>query len=277
MELDHIGIWSEIKLDIIKKYASAYVTIMKEQHWCRGFVYIDAFAGAGKHIRKRTGEMVSGSPLNALEVKPPFTEYHFIDLDKERASVWKDIEKENPSVHAYCGDCNEILVNDIFPTLPYKSHKRALCLLDPYGLHLKWKTIKFAAELKTIDIFINVSTMDINRNILRKELSNVKPDDIERMNAFWGSEDWKSLMYIKQKTLFGDTQETRIKDYQVLADNFCKRLKQAGFDYVAKPLLMRNTQGNNAPLYHLCFASQNAAAKNIAKDIFNRSTKNYPK
>ncbi|KJU86022.1 hypothetical protein MBAV_001790 [Candidatus Magnetobacterium bavaricum] len=272
MKLDKIGLWSEIKLDIIKKYAIAYVNIMKTQsRWCKGFVYIDAFAGAGKHISKHTGKMVSGSPLNALEVNPPFTEYHFIDLDKERADVFKDIEKENPNVHAYCGDCNEILVNDIFPNLPYESFKRALCLLDPYGLHLKWETIKFAAEIKTIDLFINFPTMDINRNILRRDLSKVKPDDIERMNAFWGSEDWKSLMYIEMKTLFGDTQETRIKDYQVLADNFCERLKQGGFDYVAKPLLMRNKI--NGPLYHLCFATQNAAAKNIVKDIFNRSTK----
>ncbi|MBF0345604.1 MAG: three-Cys-motif partner protein TcmP [Nitrospirae bacterium] len=271
VKLDKIGFWSEIKLDIIKKYAGAYTTIMNKQNWCRGFVYIDAFAGAGKHIRKHTGEMVSGSPLNALEVEPPFTEYHFIDLDKERADVWKYIEKENPNVHAYYGDCNEILVDDIFPTLPYESYKRALCILDPYGLHLKWETIKVAAKIKTIDIFINFPIMDINRNILFEDLAKAKPDDIERMNVFWGDEGWKGLLYREQNTLFGGTQQRRTEDYPVLANNFCKRLKQVGFSYVAKPLLMRNTK--NGPLYYLCFASPNSTARDIVKDIFDLSTK----
>jgi len=56
MKLDKIGIWSEIKLDIIKEYANAFTTIMKNKEWCRGYVYIDAFAGSGVHISRRTRE-----------------------------------------------------------------------------------------------------------------------------------------------------------------------------------------------------------------------------
>ena len=59
MKLDEIGIWSEIKLEIIKDYASAYTRNLSAQSWCRGYVYIDAFAGAGWHERKETGEFVS--------------------------------------------------------------------------------------------------------------------------------------------------------------------------------------------------------------------------
>jgi hypothetical protein len=33
MKLDQIGFWSEIKLEIIKKYASAYTSIMSRQDW----------------------------------------------------------------------------------------------------------------------------------------------------------------------------------------------------------------------------------------------------
>jgi three-Cys-motif partner protein len=53
MKLDEIGEWSEIKLEIIRKYASAFTTIMKNQKWCKGYVYIDAFAGAGVHISRK--------------------------------------------------------------------------------------------------------------------------------------------------------------------------------------------------------------------------------
>lgn len=271
MKLDRIGFWSEIKLEIIKKYASAYTSIMSKQPWCKGFVYIDAFAGAGKHISRQTGEMIPGSPLNALMVRPSFTEYHFIDLAERRAEVFRQLAKDNPSVYAYHGDCNEILVEKIFPALAYNSLKRALCILDPYGLHLRWETIKAAAELETIDIFINFPIMDINRNILFDDLTKAKSEDVERMNAFWGSESWRNLLYREQKTLFGGSHHVKTEDYQVLAKEFCYRLKQVGFNDVPKPILMRNIKGG--PLYYLCFASQKSVAKDIVKDIFDKYRK----
>ena len=33
MKLDQIGFWSEIKLEIIKKYGGAYTRIMSRQDW----------------------------------------------------------------------------------------------------------------------------------------------------------------------------------------------------------------------------------------------------
>ena len=70
---DEIGYWSEIKLDIIKDYAAAYSRILSGQKKPSLYhIYIDAFAGAGVHISKRTVEFFPGSPFNALMVKPPF-------------------------------------------------------------------------------------------------------------------------------------------------------------------------------------------------------------
>lgn len=84
MRFDEIGYWSEVKLDIVRDYAQAYSTIMAKQATIRRHVYIDAFSGAGVHISKRTGEFVPGSPLNALNVSPAFSEFHFIDLDGDK-------------------------------------------------------------------------------------------------------------------------------------------------------------------------------------------------
>src|SRR5713101_4606013 len=91
--LDEIGYWSEVKLDIVREYATAYSVILNKQQNIRGYAYIDAFAGAGTHISKETGKMVAGSPLNALLVDPPFTKYHFIDLDGGRASKLRQMTK----------------------------------------------------------------------------------------------------------------------------------------------------------------------------------------
>lgn len=68
MKLDEIGEWSELKLDILKKYAGAYCTILRARNLHP--IYIDGFAGAGTHIRKGTKELIPGSPLNALNIEP---------------------------------------------------------------------------------------------------------------------------------------------------------------------------------------------------------------
>jgi hypothetical protein len=107
---DEIGYWSEIKLDIIKDYAAAYSRILSSQKKPSLYhIYIDAFAGAGKHISKKTGTSVLGSPMNALLVKPPYREYHFIDLDKQKISSLEEIAGSRQDVRIYHGDCNHVL------------------------------------------------------------------------------------------------------------------------------------------------------------------------
>ncbi len=269
MKYDEIGEWSEIKLKIIKEYAGAYTTVLSKMKWCKGYIYIDAFAGPGQHIRKTTGEFVLGSPLNALLVKPPFTELHYIDFVNEKVEELRRHTADWSNVYLHCGDCNEILTGDIFSTLSYNTYRRALCLLDPYGLQLDWKTVEFAGELRTVDIFINFPIMDINRNVLFEDLSNAKPDDIERMNAFWGDDSWRKTLYRKQNDLFGNAHLIRIEDFRTLAFVYRDRLKSvAGFDFVPEPILMRNSK--NGPLYYLFFASPQKVGQDIIVDIFNK-------
>ncbi|MBM4433400.1 MAG: three-Cys-motif partner protein TcmP, partial [Chloroflexi bacterium] len=69
---DEIGYWSEVKHAIVKDYAGVYTQIMHVQPHIKKYLYIDAFAGVGHHILKRTGDFVHGSPLYALKVKHPF-------------------------------------------------------------------------------------------------------------------------------------------------------------------------------------------------------------
>lgn len=208
MKLDEIGVWSEIKLDIIKDYANAYTRIMKAQQWCKGYVYIDAFAGAGKHISKTTGELIEGSPLNALNITPQFTEYHFIDLNEERADNFSEIAKDYENVYPYHGDCNKIHAKDIFPALNFNSFKRALCLLDPYGLHLNWDIIYTAGQMKSIEIFLNFPIMDMNMNVLKSDPGKVDPLQAARMTAFWGDESWHDIAYDTTGNLFGIEEKT---------------------------------------------------------------------
>jgi hypothetical protein len=66
-KIDEIGRWSEVKLDILRQSAVEYSKILSNQRNPSFFhVYIDAFAEAGYHLSETPGEMVLGSPLNAL-------------------------------------------------------------------------------------------------------------------------------------------------------------------------------------------------------------------
>ncbi|QWR78044.1 three-Cys-motif partner protein TcmP [Candidatus Magnetomonas plexicatena] len=269
MKTDKIGKWSELKLEIIKKYAKAYTRILSNENWCKGYFYIDAFSGAGFHESRNTGELIQGSPINALEIDPAFSEYHFIDLDKGKIGNLKQLVGEAPNKYFYNEDCNQVLMKSIFPKLPYNSYKRALCLLDPYGLHLNWETVMKAAELKTMDVFINFSVMDMNMNVLFDKLEYVTPENINRMNAFWGDDSWKDIIYKVNMNLFGDEYNKKEENFTKLGKEYRNRLKKtAGFTFVPEPILMRNK--SNGPLYYLYFASQQKLADDIINDIFKK-------
>jgi three-Cys-motif partner protein len=265
---DEIGYWSEIKLDIVKEYAKAYSTIMSSEKQKSFYhIYIDGFSGAGKHFSKTSQDFVPGSPLNALLIKPPFREYHLIDLDGDKIGELKKIVGERQDVNIYKGDCNEILLNDIFPKVRYKDFRRGLCLLDPYGLHLNWEVIRTAGQLRTIDMFLNFPIMDMNRNTLWREPEKVNQKNIERMNCFWGDESWKGVAYQPQRNLFGFAEEKTSNED--IAKAFQERLKEvAGFLKVPSPLPMYNSKG--AVVYYLFFASQKPVAQKIVTDIFKK-------
>ncbi len=273
MKIDKIGEWSEIKLEIIKEYAHAFTTIMKNQSWCQGYAYIDAFSGLGVHISRKTGEFVKGSPLNALEIENPFTEYHYIDIDKEKAKVLSRLTRDIPNIKIYEGDSNEILRKNMLPLFTYETRKRALCILDPYGLHLHWETIVGVAKLKTIEIFLNFPLMDMNRNVLHKDLLSADPEQIERMDRFCGSNEWREILYEedKQMSLFGDTYKVKVVNSNITLGAWFKKErleKAAGFKFVPEPVLMRNSKGG--PLFFLFFASHNETGKKIVNEIFNK-------
>jgi three-Cys-motif partner protein len=180
--IDEIGIWSKVKLEIVRKYASAYSRIVAKQPAIRKHVYVDAFAGSGAHFSKGRREFVAVSPLNALWVEPPFSEYHFIDLDATRTADLRKLAEGVPNVFVRQGDCNRVLLDEVFPRCRREDYHRALCLLDPYGLSLDWEVLRIAGKSKSIEIFYNFSIMDANRNVFRRDRDRVQDEQLRRMD-----------------------------------------------------------------------------------------------
>jgi len=262
---DELGPWSIIKLEIMQKYADAYGKIMNR--FRLHSVYIDGFSGCGSHVDRTTGEPVEGSPLRALAIKPGFEEFHFIDIDGGKLGTLRSAVGSRANVFLYNEDANQALLR-IIPTVRRPEYKRALCVLDPYGLDVDWTVLVAAAKQRTVEIFFNFSIMDINRNILRRDRDTVNQKQHDRMMRAWGDDSWQEELFSTDSNLFGDSEKV---DNWTVAKAFQKRLHDvAGFDYVPEPVVMKNSK--NAALYFWFFASQNPTGAKIAKDIFKHYT-----
>lgn len=279
-KLDEIGDWSIDKLAILKSYAEQYSQVLQNQRASSGerrfrYGYIDGFAGAGEHVRKETHEIVPGSPLNALKVKHGFDEYHFVDIDPSRVARLRKLAGNDAHVTVHHGDCNTVLLDEVLPRYRYEDFARALCFLDPYGMHVSWDVLKRAGTMRSIEIFLNFPIADINRNAKRAKLEDVEFEHRKRMTTLWGDETWHAAMFTKSRQqtffeLFGDsTPEMENAGNDGLAAAFMERLKSAaGFMYVPQPVPMKNSK--NAIVYYLFFASNNETGYRIANHIFKK-------
>jgi three-Cys-motif partner protein len=268
-KFDEIGYWSELKLEIVEKYGAAYTSAFRNATNLKKY-YIDAFSGAGIHVSKRTKEQIEGSPARALKVRPPFDGFYFIDMDADKTAYLQKLCEGRRDVHIHTGDSNLYLTKELLPLIQFRKFNRALCLLDPYGLHLDWEVMLQAGQSEAVDMFLNFPVLDMNRNAIWRNLEQVPQEGVERMTRFWGDDSWKQAAYIKsaQQNLFSGPDFVKQAN-DVIVTAFRNRLqKVAGFSFVPEPLPMKNS--NNAVVYFLFFASQKPVAQKIILDIFDK-------
>jgi three-Cys-motif partner protein len=269
---DMIGKWSLEKLNLLRKYLAGYLTVLTNQTWCRGYEYIDAFAGTSKPKTKDEQKYVDGSPRIALGLTPSFTQYHFIEQADWRLAKLEKLREEflGRGITIYHGDCNKILREQILPQLPYSSKKRAIAFIDPFGMQFEWETMEHLAETKTVEVLLNFPVMAINRGVLRKHPEMISKAAGERLNRFWG-DDWMVDLYKEEQTLFGPRPVKIPHSGKEFGGVFKKRLGEI-FRHCSNPILMTNSK--NAPLYCMLFAGHNPTGKKIAEDIFMKYERN---
>lgn len=215
---------------------------------------------------------MSGSPLIALATDPPFREYHFIDANPTRVEQLRRHTAKQQTVFVHHGDCNEILLRDVFPHSKYEDRKRALCLLDPYNIDLSWDVIATAGRMSSIEVFVNFMVMDMNMNVLLRDPAKAERAQVARMNRFWGDDSWRNVTYepSPQGNLFGDPEQVKVEDANTrISEAYRRRLiNVAGFGYAPSPLRFVNKLGFT--IYYLFFASPNQTGKKIVESIFKK-------
>jgi three-Cys-motif partner protein len=267
---DRLGEWSQIKHEILEKYARAYTTILTQQRIIAKAIYIDAFAGSGFGEARDTGEQLRGSAVRAMQVQPQFDELHFVEGDPAKADLLEAATMSDPRVRVHRGDSITTLERELLPRCQYKDYHRALCLLDPYDLSVPWRVAEAIGQMRSVEIFYNFMIMDANRNVLWRDHDRVPIERLAKMDAVWGDRSWVNELYrpASQGDLFGEPAPEKVPNEDV-AEAFRRRLQtRAGFKFVPAPIPMKNSK--NATVYYLFFASHNATGGGIVEDIFKK-------
>lgn len=288
-----VGQWSKDKLDCLGEYLSAYTMIMKEQKkWCKGYIYIDAFSGAGtaKIKRKDTEEAwlfgnendlldqeqqnyIKGSPEVALGIKHPFTQYVFIEQDDKRYATLTCLKAKYPEakIKILKEECNQYLRDRFSRTFDWKPY-RGIIFIDPFNLSVDWETLEMIASKESFEVIINFSCMSINRLTERK--GQVPTSHRQILSRFFGSDEWFDAIYQQQKgtsdDLFGHDKkqlDRNINASSSLLRWYKERLNKL-FKCVSIAKLFRNSK--NSPLYYIIWAGKNDKGLKIANHILSK-------
>jgi three-Cys-motif partner protein len=287
-----VGRWAKEKLDSLRAYLDYYTKRLKNQAWCNGRWYVDAFAGPGlspvrlgktsepqqptslfdgmegMEIEPDAVEYIKGSPRVALELQNPFGHYVFIENDADRVRELEALKLEfadTRDIQVLKGDANKRLVEFLSQPINWRSNK-GVVFLDPFGMQVPWSTIERIGGTGGLETIVNFPwAMAINRLLLKS--GEIPTSWQDRLDLTFGSGDWRSLVCEERSDLLGTHTAKREDATQNILKWFSGRLKDA-FGYASEAQLVTNTRGN--PLYYLIWAGPHPAGLVGANYILGR-------
>lgn len=240
------GQWTEVKLDILAGYLSAYTQALKNQ----GFelIYVDAFAGTGEWVpaNEEEDEEIEprrGSARIALETVPPFSQFHFIDKKKSHVDALKALAEQSnhPEIQIHRDDANKVICNlcsgiDWHNKRGSGRPKRAVLFLDPYGISVEWNTLEVISKTKAIDVWY---LFPINAVVRQSphDLSRMDESKRSALTRIFGTDVWLRRIYeaSAQIDLFGaEPAMIRNADAQRL-ERFVRERLETAFAKVLPP------------------------------------------
>ena len=213
--------------------------------------YLDPFAGPGRIQVEGESGTRDGSAVLAwreIEQTAPFTQMLIGDISEKRATACEArLKALGAPVKSFVG-----AASDTVPRMVREVAQGALtfAFLDPYNLEfLDFAIIKEIARLK-VDLAVNFSTMDLQRNAelefdpKRARFDNTAPG--------W-RQDAKILSKSKRNTPLA------------FFEYWCELVRQLGFQNSREMPLVSGNRGQ--PLYRLVFFSSNPLPDRIWSDV----------
>ncbi len=256
-----VRLWSLEKYKLVGGYCDIFTTGMKDK-WDQ-LVYIDLFAGAGYAKIIETGKIYRSSALIAMSIPHPFSKYILCEEDSQRYEALKArVEKYFPNLNVSIiqGDSNKIIDKIFHEIPPFRKGNTLLpfCFVDPYSLHLSFKTVETLGGKILMDFLIlQALHMDGNRN-----LAKYLKEENERIANYLGNPDWRDG-YFKNCT------EYTPNFVKFLADQYQTKMTQLGYLPEKRMFQIRSNE-KNLPLYYLAFYSKHPRGIDYYKHIENR-------
>ncbi len=245
--IPEVGEWSKDKHYFLHKYVNAFTTAMKDK-WS-GLHYIDLFAGAGIEKLKDSQKLDWGSPLIAAQTANPFSALHLCELDEVKYNVLRQrVKKYHSQVQILHGDANE-KISEIIYDIPGGS--LSLAFLDPFGLHLDFKTLRTLGSKRADLIIFFPDHLDAKRNWEKYYLDNPE-SNLDR--CLGEGTDWRAIL----------NKTPNERQVEKLRDMYVSQLRTIGYEYFEFERIYMN---RNRPLYLLIFCSHHRLGAKIWKSI----------
>ena len=282
-----------------EKYVKAYLTIMNvyREKFQWKLIYFDGFAGCGTReqqlVEDEKATTLFGEEIETEELHPyqgaaervvqieqkmrGFDEYLFIDKYEENLT---NLEfklapyQTNGKKRFMPGDANDEVLN-LGRELRQHPKTKVLCLLDPFGMSIKWDSIVALAG-KGIDLWILVPTGSIVNRLIQNNGELRYPEKLEEFFGLPAQVIFNRFYETKEAApnLFETAREEVRKVKNIIGEIDQLYREQLGtlFPYVTQePLVMRNSRG--LPIFHFVCASHNETAVMIAQQIIKNKQK----
>jgi three-Cys-motif partner protein len=295
------GAWTEVKLDAVHYYLEFFTRVLKAKPTPQKSFelwYIDAFAGSGsRRIDRATGGLFEGEPLGeepidlagsvlrALDVDPPFKRLVFIEENRDRFRSLQEIAAAHPerNITPLRGDANAKL-QGIFGAPPWSQQRngrgshRAIVFLDPFGMSVKWETLKLLAETGAVDVWYLFPTGAVNRQ-LAGDFAKVDEHKQRALDEVFGSTAWRADIYKVQTVspgLFDEVGITASKTFTVhQIERYAQDRLKTIFGFVSSPLPLLNDRDSKIFSLFCLSNSSSAAALSLIKKGVNSVLKKY--
>jgi three-Cys-motif partner protein len=280
------GYWTRAKLKILNDYLPAFLQASSGR--ASEFVYLDAFAGEGRGIDRLTGEEFHGSARIALEAQSPnraaqFTRLRYFEQANKAAELEAGFRSEYPArdVRVYGGDCN-VEIPKALKDLQALRWAPTFAFIDPDGMEFHWETLKRLADHKRgyrsaatshkpeykVELWLLFPTSGIVRT-LALDAAKVRPEDEWRATALFGTDAWRAIY---AKRVAGKFSAADAKEEYV---NLIRWRLSEDLGYArTHPLELKNTRGTT--IYHMVFATDNAAGDTIMADLYAKTATLIP-
>lgn len=215
-------------------------------------IFIDPFSGPGRiQVKHESFTRPSGAVLAhlALSLDAPFTGMFVGDLDAERAAACeKRLKAIGAAATAFPGPAVTAV-----PEMVAKVPSNSLCMayIDPYSLeHLSFSILKELAKLRKIDLAVNFSTMDVQRNV-ELEFDPTR-DRFDEAAPAWS----------RDSAIRAASRQNVKHEFFRYWLNLVQGL---GFAHSHQMPMIHNTRGHG--IYRLCFFSKHGFPQRIWDDV----------